>query len=239
MKLSKTESRNNIQSGKYEGWDDPRTWSLQSLKKRGIKPEAVRETLLDLGMSLTGITFSVNWLYSKNQDIIDGVSNRYFFVENPLIISISNVPAKKFIAQPLLHPSNPKKGKRKIQCNTDNNKLNLLIASSDAKKLMKDQVVRLKDLINIKIESIDFSKNKINAQFHSKELNRDFSIIQWVPKDENLKVSIIKPDGTISKGNGEINLLNIPMNQTIQFERYGFVNPIILKNNCLYCYFTH
>ncbi|MHA2051558.1 MAG: glutamate--tRNA ligase family protein, partial [Promethearchaeota archaeon] len=79
-KLSKTEARNNIQSNVYEGWDDPRTWSLQSLRKRGIEPQALRETLLDLGMSQTGITFSDNWLYSKNRDIIDELSDRYFFV---------------------------------------------------------------------------------------------------------------------------------------------------------------
>jgi len=28
------------------------------------------------------------------------------------------------------------------------------------------------------------------------------------------------------------------MNKTIQFERYGFVNPIELKENELFCYFT-
>ncbi|UCD02333.1 MAG: glutamate--tRNA ligase [Promethearchaeota archaeon] len=239
MKLSKTEARNNIQKGIYKGWDDPRTWSLQSLKKRGIRPEALKETLLALGMSLTGINFSVNWLYAKNQDIIDGISNRYFFVEDPISLTITNVPSKKLISEPFLHPSNPKKGKRKITCIAEDNKLNLLIASSDAKKFIKGQVIRLKDLLNVKIESINLNEKRIEASFHSKELNRNFSIIQWVPKDENLEVSIVKPDGSISNGNGEINLLNIPMNQTIQFERYGFVHSIKLEHNHLFCYFTH
>ncbi len=76
MKLSKTAARNMIIKGEYDGWEDPRTWSLQSLKKRGIEPQAIRQTLLDLGMSTSGITFSVNWLYSKNQDLIDSISNR-------------------------------------------------------------------------------------------------------------------------------------------------------------------
>jgi len=52
-------------------------------------------------------------------------------------------------------------------------------------------------------------------------------------------VKVLKLDGLISNGYGEINLLNIPMNKTIQFERYGFVNPIKLENNELFCYFTH
>jgi len=239
MKLSKTESRNNIQDGIYEGWEDPRTWSLQSLKKRGIRPEALRETLLELGMSQSGITFSVNWLYSKNQDIIDEISNRYFYVEDPVSITVDNIPENIYIAEPLLHPSEPKKGKRKINCISKNNQLNLLIALSDGKNLDKNQMVRLKDLMNIEIKSVDLNNKKISASYQSKALDRDFPIIQWVPKDENISVSILKPDGTMSKGNGEINLLKIPMNQTIQFERYGFVNPINLENNHLFCYFTH
>ncbi len=239
MKLSKTESRNNIQSGNYEGWEDPRTWSLQSLRKRGIKPEALRESLLELGMSQSGITYSVNWLYSKNQDIIDEISNRYFYVENPIVTTIDKVPKGEYIAEPLLHPTEPKKGKRNIKCIIKNNQLKLLISLSDAKIIKKNQIVRLKDLMNIQITSIDLNKNTIFAMYHSKDINREFSIIQWVPKDENINVSVLNPDGTLSNGKGEINLLKIPMNHTIQFERFGFVNPIKRENNHLYCYFTH
>ena len=63
--------------------------------------------------------------------------------------------------------------------------------------------------------------------------------MHWLPQDENIEVSILKPNGIISKGYGEIDLLKIPMNQTIQFERFGFVNPNQLEKNHLYCYFTH
>ena len=239
LKLSKTNARNNIQKGVYKGWDDPRTWSLQSLKKRGIKPEALRKTLLDLGMSQTGINFSVNWLYCKNQDIIDGTSDRYFFVEDPISVIVNDVPSDEYTAEPLLHPSNPKKGLRKIRCIAKNNQLKLLISSSDAEQVNKNQIIRLKDLMNIKIKSIDLSRKNIQSTFHSKEHNRQFSIIHWLPKNENIKVSIVRPDGSISNGLGEINLLKIPMNKTIQFERFGFVNPIELKENCLLCYFSH
>jgi glutamyl-tRNA synthetase len=239
MKLSKTQSRNNIIQGIFDGWDDPRTWSLQSLEKRGIRAEALKKTLLELGMSTTGIIFDESWLYSKNKDIIDGISNRYFYVEEPINIEIENVPISECVAEPLLLPSNPEKGKRKIKVITKDNRLKVLIAHSDANKLRKGQILRLKDLINIKIMSIDLNKNLINSNFHSFELNREFSIIQWVSKEENVKVSIIKPDGTISKGNGEVNLVNIPLNKTIQFERFGFVNPIKWEDNVLICYFTH
>ena len=237
--LSKTKARNNIDNGTYRGWDDPRTWSLQSLKMRGIEPKALKDSLLDLGLSINAINFSVNWLYSKNKDIIDERSNRYFFVEEPAIIEISDVPFSNFVAEPMLQPTDPQKGRRKIRVDTINNRLLILISRADFVKLKADQIIRLKDLINIQITSIMVSDSKIQARFHSFELNRNYSIIQWVPKKENVNVSIIKPDGTVSLGNGEIDLQNIPLKKPIQFERYGFVNPIKWENQTLICYFTH
>ena len=239
MKLSKTDARNNIQNGIYYGWDDPRTWTLQSLKKRGIQPEALRQSLLDLGLSLSGITFSVNWIYSKNQDLIDDQSNRYFYVEDPIDLEVKEVPKKEYIAKPLLLPSKPEKGTRSIDVRMENDQVNFFISSKDMEGLEKSQIIRLKDLFNIEIDSIDADSKKIQAHYHSAELDRSFSIIQWVPVKEHVNVEILKPDGIISRGAGEINLLNIPMEKPIQFERYGFVNPIRRDKNSLFCYFTH
>jgi glutamyl-tRNA synthetase len=239
LKLSKTDSRNKIQNGDYRGWEDPRTWSMQSLKKRGIKPEALRESLLDLGMSKTSIEFPLKTLYSKNQDLIDKISDRYFFVENPFTITIEEVPFLEYKAEPLLLPSKPNKGKRIIEGEVKNKKLQIFIASNDAKKLVVGQTLRLKDLVNIQILSIDVDNKKIKAYFHSLELNREYTIIQWVPVDSKVGVQILMPDGSISNGYGEINLRKIPMDKTIQFERFGFVNPIELKENCLFCYYSH
>jgi len=239
MKLSKTESRNNIQDGIFQGWDDPRTWSLQSLKKRGIEPEALRISLLDLGMSLTGILFSVNWLYANNKNIIDELSDRYFYVEDPVHLEIIEVPKEQYLAESLLLPSKPEKGKRIIKVHVENRILNICISKSDKDKLEINQLIRLKDLMNIKIEKIDKANNKIIATYHSAELNREYSIIQWVPIDENIEITILKPDGSISKGVGEINLKDIGLDKTIQFERYGFVNPVRKDKKGLFCYFTH
>jgi glutamyl-tRNA synthetase len=239
MKLSKTNARNNIQSGNFHGWDDPRTWSLQSLKKRGIRPEALKGSLLDLGLSMSGITFSVNWLYAKNKDIIDDISDRYFFVETPILLEIEGFPYSEYSAKPLLLPTDPKKGTREITVKLENNKLSLFIDLSDAKKLKSGQVIRLKDLTNLEIISIEIENKLITSKYHSLELDREFSIIHWVPREEHVKVSILKPDGSLSKGIGEINISQIPMNETVQFERYGFVNPIEWKDENLFCYFTH
>jgi len=239
MKLSKTETRNNIQNEMYLGWDDPRTWSLQSLKMRGIRPEALRTSLLDLGMSIAGITFDVRWLYSKNQEIIDGISNRYFFVESPVLLSISGLPFEDVTAEPLLLPTNPEIGHRTIKSKVDEGNLNVFISKKDAIKLKENTILRLKDLFNIHITSVNKEHAQIKASYHSRKLDRKYSIIHWVLEGQNVDVKILKPDGTIDEGFGEINLADIPLNHTIQFERYGFVNPIKYENNELFCYFTH
>jgi len=238
IKLSKTDSRNKIQEGVYQGWEDPRTWSLQSLKKRGIRPEALIKSLLDLGMSQSGISFSVDWLYAKNKELIDEESYRYFYVENPVKLIIKEVPEKTVKAEPLLLPSNPQKGTRVITSSVDDGRLILYLSLRDSNNLKEQQVIRLKDLMNIEITKIKLGDNCIYAAFHSHELNRDYSIIHWVP-EEHINVSILRPDGELVKGFGENNLKEIQMNTPIQFERYGFVNPIKYENDELYCYFTH
>ena len=238
-KLSKTLVRTNIQKGILIGWDDPRTWSLQSLERRGIRPEALTQALLDLGLSMSGINFSVDWLYAKNKALIDENSDRYFYVENPIEMSITNVPLKEYVAKPLLLPINPNKGTRKIKVLTEDQTMRLAISKQDADNLKVNDIVRLKDLLNFKVKNINLDEKIVLAEYHSKEMVREYSIIHWVPKSENISVKILKPDGSISGGLGEVNLLKIPMNKPIQFERFGFVNPLKLTNNELFCYFTH
>jgi glutamyl-tRNA synthetase len=209
------------------------------LKKRGIRPKALKDALLDLGMSQAGISFSVDWLYAKNKELIDNISHRYFFVDSPVKLIIKDVPEKKIRAEPLLMPSDPEKGTRIITSSVDEGSLILYISYRDAKNLKKQIIFRLKDLMNIEITQINLDQNFIYASFHSHELNREYSIIHWVPEEKHVLVNVLQPNGELSKGYGEIGLKKIQMNIPIQFERYGFVNPIKIENNELYCYFTH
>lgn len=239
MKLSKTYNREQIQSGNYLGWQDPRTWSINSLESRGIKAEAVRETILDFGLSLTDIKFSPQLLYSNNKKIIDPISDRYFFVSDPQQLTISNIPFDELIAEPYKQPNFPEKGSREIKVDMKNGTLKVQIASSDGKKLKKGKKLRLKDLFNVEILS---SSKSLEAKFISKEMEiareGKFSIIQWVPIKENIECTVLQPNGTLLKGLGEKNLLNTKIGNIIQFERFGFVR-IIEKEPVFKTFFTH
>ncbi len=239
MKLSKTYSRQQIESGVYIGWNDPRTWSLNSLAKRGILPESLREAILDLGMSLADIQYSPDILYSFNKKIIDKPSSRYFFVDDPIELVIKEVPDAKIVAKPLIQPDFPDRGTRKIEVQKENGNINLLISKRDLSKLKEGMLIRLKDLFNIEILNIKFP---IQAKYHSKEMeiarNKKFKILHWVPTKKNVPISIILDDGQTAEGFGEPFCENIKIGEILQFERFGFVKIDKITPQ-IHGFFTH
>jgi glutamyl-tRNA synthetase len=53
MELSTTQTRKDIEAGKYSGWDDKRLLTIASLKKRGYTPEAFWKFSERVGLSET------------------------------------------------------------------------------------------------------------------------------------------------------------------------------------------
>jgi len=248
FKLSKTLARQNVHSGIYDGWDDPRTWSLQSLKARGIQPQALRESLLDLGLSKRGIVFDKEWIYSKNSTIVDPTSNRYWFVEKPHSVKITDIPMEKFVANPLINPQYPKKGVRNVPLAIKEGISKVFIAENDLNEvkgkkgniiypaLKIGQTIRFKDLFNVKIEKL--GKNPI-VHYESQEKEQNIRKIQVVPQNNKIRVKVLQPDGNITSGYGELNLRGLKPGTIVQFERYGYVKLKKLTKSEIYGYFTN
>ena len=241
-KLSKTYSRKMIEEGVYRGWDDPRTWSIQSLLKRGITASAIRESILSLGVKLVDIEFDPQNLYAINKKIIDPKSSRYFFVPNPVKLSIKNLTDSELIAHPLIHPEHPEQGTRTISLPISDAMAEVFITKSDAESLKNNSILRLKDLCNVKILNVKNTQKPqvIEAEFHSQAMDRNLnaSIIQWVPTSDNVKIRVLMPDGNSIEGVGERFCENLKLKQVIQFERFGLgkVNEIMPE---ILVFFTH
>lgn len=86
VKLSKSKGQKEVREGRYIGWQDPRLWSLQSLEKRGILPEAIRKFIISLSLTQKETTVPVNVLYNINRDLIR---------ENSIPASFEEVKGKK------------------------------------------------------------------------------------------------------------------------------------------------
>ncbi|KXB04973.1 hypothetical protein AKJ49_01520 [candidate division MSBL1 archaeon SCGC-AAA382A03] len=214
--LSKTKISKGISEGKYEGYDDVRLGTLAALRRRGITPEALKQIVIELGTTRADSTLSMDTLYTKNRRIIDKEANRYYFVPDPAEILIHNVPKQQEEAHLRLHPDDPDRGERILPLEMNNN-LKVWIASKDTEKIDKGEKIRLKDLLNFKITSLE----PLEGDFDSYEL-KDIPKIQWVSKNP-VNVKVLKPNGEQDSGYAEPEVKNLPKGEIIQFERYGFV----------------
>jgi glutamyl-tRNA synthetase len=204
-KISKSKAQKEVKSGKFTGWDDPRTWSIQSLIRRGIKPEAIKQFVKEIGLNKQDITIPIDALYAINRKMIDANADRYYFVADPVKIEIKNMPPTKHIELPV-HPD--KKENRKIEVGKE-----IFISKSDFEN-NKGNEVRLLHLYNISIDK------KGKSEFTSLE-NKNINKIQWVSRGKNSK--IIMEDGTWVSGIADEGIENVNENEMIQFERFGFV----------------
>jgi glutamyl-tRNA synthetase len=210
VKLSKTKSRIAIEEGNYSGWEDPRTWSMQSLRRRGITPEAVRNFIVGLGMSLADIVIPKEILYAENRKVIDAKANRYFALLDPIKLAIRNAPKTKSV-KASLHPDFPKRGKRKIT--VDSSKV--YIDRSDFERLY-GQDVGLINLYTIKME-----RKQGKVDFVSKEIRMEDRKVQWV-SEPNVKIKVVMPDGSVHKGIAEPGIKKAKVGDTVQLVRLGF-----------------
>ncbi len=224
-RLSKSKSRKEVLEGVYTGWDDPRTWSIQSLEKRGIHPNAVRKAMLDLGLSIVDISISMKTVYSENRKLQDASAPRMFFVEAPLWIELVGLPAEIKEAEAPVHPDFPDRGVRHIPLGRSSDSAVPVVAGiseRDCERLTSGEMFRLKDLANFTLKK----GRKPRAIFHSVEVDdlrsAGGSIIHWIPKKGAVQIEMTMIDGGIVIGFGEPSIMGLENGTFLQFERVGF-----------------
>lgn len=220
VKISKSKAKKEVESGVYFGWDDPRTWSLQALRRRGILPEAIRNFSISFGLNQNEITVPVDNLYAENRKLIDATSNRYFFVENPKKVKIENVP--EMDAELDLHQDFKERGKRKLHAKSE-----FYVAD----ELKKGKAYRFIHLFN-------FKDLKFISKEHDASLNA--TLIHWLPVEEdNVNVEIVMDDGSIKKGLAEKDVKHLKEGTEVQFERFGFCRFDRKEADRYIFWFTH
>ena len=221
--FSTSKLRKAIEAGEYSGWDDPRVPTVRAMRCRGIRAEALRKFMIDLGVGETDISISMDSIYAENRKVIDPEANRRFFVWDPVALEIEgDVPS---LAHAPLHPAIDR-GWREIPAGN-----NLFVCRSDLEGMKVGDNVRLKDLCNIEITSIEPAR----ARFLGKDVGKRTKIVHWAPAD-GPRVRVLRPDG-MDEGVGEAGIAQ-ELGKVVQFERYGFaqVNSV---GEPIVAYFAH
>jgi glutamyl-tRNA synthetase len=226
-KLSTSGLKKAIADGTYTGWDDPRVPTIRALRRRGIRVEALRKFMLELGLGESDISLSLDTLYAENRKIVDPIANRYFFVWDQVELNVDGAQPK--VAKAPLHPSRGEM--REIPVGTK-----VLVCKSDVENLKDGEKLRLKDLYNIQITGLSPLSAKfigIDMDLVKKEKAR---IIHWAPPDGQ-KVRVLSPEREYS-GIGEHGIEK-ELDNVVQFERFGFVRIDSVKGDEVVAYYTH
>lgn len=227
--LSTSQMRAGIKEGTYTGWDDIRLGTMRALARRGILPEAVKNSMIAIGIGDVDISFSWDNLYAENKKLVDPTANRYFFVPAPVEAKIEG--AQPHTAHALLHPSDEARGSRTLEFTGT-----VLIPKSEL--VPGTAMLRLKDLFNMKIVwNGDTPTFSYGGDSLADARATKARIIQWLPAQATVPCTLLTQDGEV-KGACEPAVKG-ETGKVVQFERVGFVKVDAVDASGVRAYFTH
>jgi len=235
MPVSKRILRPLIEEGKVSGYDDPRLPTLEALKRRGIRSDAIRKFVLSLGFTKADTLAPFETLESFNRKIVDPESIRLHMVKNPASITVKNLPSGT-----ITMPNHPTKdmGKRTIELGEE-----FYLESEDIEKLKPGDAIRFMGLGNVKITN----QSPAEGQYVGDELGTDIPKVHWVAQKNAQKIKILIPSQPFigeefnPTSLQEINVFTEPHynelkeGKEIQFVRFGYCR----KDSMLQAIYTH
>jgi glutamyl-tRNA synthetase len=222
-----------IENGEFEGWEDIRLPFVGALRRRGYQPEAFQKYATEIGISMTDKSVELNEFFktinSFNKEVIDPLAHRYFFIREPIEVTIKNALHKHICLD--LHPD-AKKGGRVFET-TDT----FYLAKEDVDGFYADELYRLMDCLNFMKKGKEYIFMSEDYETYKKNGKK---IIHWLPKNKKLiDVEILMPDNTTAKGYGEEAIAELEIGAIVQFERFGFCRLDSIEGNVYTFWFGH
>jgi glutamyl-tRNA synthetase len=235
--LSKSKMRAGIESGLYSGWDDPRLGTLRALRKRGIQPKAIRNIMIHVGPKPVNVSISWDNFAAENRQIIEPISNRYSFVEDPIKLTVGGVE-QVLTAKLPIHPDFPERGDRVYELSPVDGEIYLNLSGRDLEKIKKGELIRLMGLANVMITE---AGSELAAVYHSLDYqvarDREAPFLNWLPVGRGVPAKVVMPDASEAKGLAEETVQDMKPDDIFQFERFGYCR--VDQNKPFIAYFTH
>ena len=229
--LSKRYLKWFVETGRVEGWDDPRFPTVQGIIRRGLLPQALKDFCLEQGASKKTNLMEWDKIYAINRNYIDPIAKRYFAVsvEGAVNLFIDNMEDKVEEVEVDWHQKNKELGKR-----MQNRYNKLVIEKEDANLLKEGQKLTLYKWGNTLVEKIEKDGDKITA-VHVKLTpeDKDFkktTICHWVPMKEGLYTkAVVREYGhliTAKKLEENMKIEDV-VNNNSKFETVVYIEKII------------
>jgi glutamyl-tRNA synthetase len=224
--LSKSKIVQGVRDGLYTNWDDPRLATFAALRRRGIKPDAIKRMIIDIGPKTSDVTLSWENLYAYNRKILDPTADRYFFVNSPIELTVRRVP-KPFDARLYLHPDQPSRGFREyiVQPQGEDDRVTMWVSRSDVDSSRVGEMLRLMELFNVKIENANVysAQGLFVSESYEDARKVKAQLIHWVLIGNDMPCRVVMSDASVAEGVAESACKKLKPNDIVQFERFGFV----------------
>lgn len=89
--LSKRKIAKLVNEGYVRGWDDPRLYTLEAIKRRGVPPGAILTFINTLGVTTSTTNIQVIRLESAVRSYLDNTTPRLMLLLEPLLCEVVNV----------------------------------------------------------------------------------------------------------------------------------------------------
>jgi glutamyl-tRNA synthetase len=238
--LSKSQIMKDLEEGVIQDFSDPRVATLIAMKRRGINPETFRKIVIDIGPRPVDVTLSWENIYAINRKLVDQEANRYFFIADPIQLCIKGV-LKNISSRIPLHPDHLERGYREFEVQPENKIARLYISKGDIDLLKEKNNIRLMELFNFQVDSIN--DNLVEATFkgtsYTDVKKARIPIIHWLSDKGNIETEVVMPNAKVIKGLAEPSLKNEKIENTVQLMRFGFGRIDNFDNKLLRIYFSH
>jgi glutamyl-tRNA synthetase len=225
--MSTSTIKERVESGALSGYDDPRAPTLASLRRRGIRGEAVTDALVELGTSTSAADLSMSAVYANNRDIVDPEATRRFFVRDGVEVPVLGGPEA---GHPPVHPDFPDRGDRAVPAGET-----VLVEPDDVPG--HEERVWLKGFgcVRYTREAFQYVGDDIDAV-----REEGVPVVHWVPAAESVPVRLRAPDGDVD-GRAEPGFADQAVDDVVQFERVGFarVDSLPEGEKRAVAYFSH
>lgn len=211
--FSTSAMRKDIESGRYEGWNDPRLPTLSALARRGIQPSALRAFWLELAITQKDISVPLSSLFSHNTKAVDSTAPRLAFVRDAVRMPISGAPDEATLVR---YPDQPDKDPRRHDLTAGH----VWIEEADASM----GSFRLKDLVDV-----DRHEDTLIAGGIERQDQRP--IVHWTVDASKDATLVLAEDDQLHEISGRLEPHDLPAGTVVQLERIGYA--ILLEDGRL------
>lgn len=113
--LSKRKIAKLVESQYVRGWDDPRLFTLEAIRRRGVPPGAILSFINTLGVTTSTTNIQVVRFESAIRKYLEDTTPRLMFVLDPVEVIVDNLPEdyEELVTIPF-RPGSPEFGERTV-----------------------------------------------------------------------------------------------------------------------------